>query len=130
MNSNYPLVILELEAFLKTCFFDLTGGEDGRVVSLEKEKDIVDTILQHFEGERSPPRHWCDLVLKYEGQNLHCNVKISLGGVDNVNQKKGIVHSLTHLHEKRIKSSMCFNTMLKYINVYNIVLFIVVSFFK
>jgi hypothetical protein len=111
--SKYPSVVQELEAFLKTCRFDLTGGGDGRVVSLEKETEIVDRILQNFEGESSPPRCWYDLLLRYQGYNIYFNVKISTGSTDNANQKKGIVHSLTHLDADHIKSNMCFNAMLK-----------------
>ena len=117
--SKYPSVVQELEAFLKTCCFDLTGGGDGRVVSLEKEKCVVDRILQNFEGEGAPPRCWYDLILRYQGHNIYFNVKISTGSTDNANQKKGIVYSLTNLDADRIKANMCFNAMLNCLPCFN-----------
>lgn len=113
MNSNYPSILFEVYDFLIEYTFELCGGEgeDGRVVSIEKEKDVVKVISDKFPSIVPPPRHWFDIALIYNDQLIHCNIKISTGKNDNANQKKGIIHSLTNLHEKNIKNNMNFNFM-------------------
>lgn len=113
MNSNYPSILFDVLAYLQANTFELSGGNnpDGRIVSIEKEKDVVEAISKNFACIVPPPRHWFDIALQFNEQLIYCNIKISTGKTDNAKQKKGIVHSLTDLHEKNIRNNMNFNKM-------------------
>lgn len=113
MNPNYPAILFDVCDFLPQHVFDLSGGanEDGRIVSIRKEELVIRAISDKFPSVLPPPRHWFDIALKYNDTLIYCNVKISKGSTDNALQKKGIVHSLTNLHEKNIPNNMNFNTM-------------------
>lgn len=122
MNSNYPSILFELYDYLNECNFELSGGnhDDGRIVSIEKEKDVIEKIQQRFDCITPPPRHWYDIALKMNDEIIYCNIKISKGSTDNAMQKKAIVHSFTNMHHKNIKANMNFNEMLRTINEHQI----------
>lgn len=113
MNPSYPSILFDVLAVLHGYAFEFSGGNnpDGRIVSIEKEKDVVTAISNNFECIIPPPRHWFDIALMFNEQLIYCNIKISTGKTDNAKQKKGIVHSLTNLHEKSIRNNMNFNKM-------------------
>lgn len=115
MNPKYPQVLFEIQSFLQSQAFQLQGGshEDGRVVSLAKEDVIRDALMSNFDCVKGKNRQWFDIAITSEsGEMNYCNIKISSGETpDNAFQKKGIVHSLTNLHESRIPGSMSINEM-------------------
>lgn len=122
MNTKYPEVLFELNDFLKECQFELCNGshDDGRIVSIEKEKDVIDKISSKFDCIIPPPRHWFDIGLKMNDQVIYCNIKISKGSTDNAFQKKAIIHSFTDIHNDNIKTNMNFDEMLRLINEHEI----------
>lgn len=119
MNANYPEILFVVQRFLEECALNLTGGsnEDGRVASIEKETDVIDALQSKFGADckKGKKREWFDVAFKGpSGEWIYCNIKISNSRsktADNALQKKGIVHSLTKLHESRIPNQMNFNTM-------------------
>jgi hypothetical protein len=114
MNTNYPQILFEVQQFLVESALNLKGGsnEDGRVASIEKEDDVINALLSRYDCIKGKKRHWFDIAIKdITGEWIYCNIKISNGKTDNALQKKGIVHSLTNLHESRIPGSMNMNTM-------------------
>jgi hypothetical protein len=113
MHGSYPAVLFELEEYLKGCTFNLSTGhhDDGRVVSIEKEKDVINRITEKFECIIPPPRHWYDIAIMSNERLIHCNIKISTGKTDNAMSKKGLIHSLTDLHENNIKGNLTYDAM-------------------
>lgn len=77
--------------------FNATGG-DGRITSAVKEKDYLDTLETFMKAnypntifERPPDRYWYDVRINH----IPINLKLTVGGTDNVFNKKSILFTLT-----------------------------------
>jgi hypothetical protein len=90
MNANYPSILFEVLQHLQHISFDFSGGshEDGRIVSIEKERDVIAALQEKFDCDVPSARCWYDVALVQNDVKIHCNIKISKGSTDNANQKK------------------------------------------
>ena len=118
MNPKYPNIVFELYEFLVKAKVDISGGNvDGRIASIEKEEVVVDSIMKRFDTcVKPPPRHWYDFAIVDNDRTLYFNVKLSTGRIDNANQKKGIIHSLTTVPISSIPNNMNFNKFFRLVN--------------
>lgn len=118
MNQKYPNIVFELFEFLVNANVDISGGNaDGRIASIEKEEVVIDTIMKRFDTcVKAPPRHWYDFAIIDNDRTLYFNVKLSTGRIDNANQKKGIIHSLTTIPLSSIPNNMNFNKFFRLVN--------------
>lgn len=73
-------------------------GGDGRITSAVKEKDYLDELevkLKEIDPdtlfERPPDRFWYDVRIN----KIPINLKLTMGGTDNVFNKKSIIYTLT-----------------------------------
>jgi hypothetical protein len=111
MNSMYPQVVKDMEAYLKTYAFDFPGDVDD--IDEESSEYVMDVILQGFNGEKASTCSWYNLVLNKDKDDVYCIVKVVGSKTINIHQKEALVHSLTSLDADDIDCDMSLNEMLK-----------------
>ena len=93
-----------MQAILSACkdtnvsFKHEGGSSDGRITSAIKEKDYLDSLEAALKRtdpntmfHRPPDRFWYDVRIN----GIPINLKLTLGGTDNVFNKKSIIFTLT-----------------------------------
>jgi hypothetical protein len=70
---------------------------DGRINSVQNEKEVLDLIGKKFKIERPRHRHWFDFAIYDEQNNFYpINIKITTTKTnDNLSSKLGIYYALT-----------------------------------
>ncbi|QGZ97357.1 restriction endonuclease [Mycoplasma sp. NEAQ87857] len=113
--NDYDLVIEKLINYLKTKKFHFSTDDiDGRVNSIQNEKEIINLILSSYKEieifqnwelkiyEQPRARYWYDIIIKNNDNSFYCpiNIKISnfnIGSADNISSKEGLFFALTGL---------------------------------
>jgi hypothetical protein len=111
MNSMYPQVIQEVEAYLKTCTFDVPRNINN-VIDIEEISDpVVDVILGRFDGKKAPSGCWYNLKLNNNSNDVYCIVQVITSNTIKIHQKEAFVHSFTCIDVNDIDNDMSFNDM-------------------
>jgi hypothetical protein len=73
------------------------NDSDGRINSVQNEKEILDLIAKKFKIERPRHRHWFDFAIYDENNNFYpVNIKVTTTKTnDNLSSKLGIYYALT-----------------------------------
>lgn len=115
MNTMYPQVVRDVEAYLKTCDFNFISCEHDYIEDNNSEY-VIDLILQKFDGiKNATDGGWYNLMLQCHEQNIFCNVVVVNDTLINIHQKEAYVHSLTSLNGNDLEDELSMNDLLRII---------------